>query len=275
MSSGKYTLVNGAFISTEEYRISREESDAILFTERIRAVRTAFPFFSETLERIKLELLVFNQSFAEFTDLDGKGLKRQLERTLTKNKQFMGTVLTIQFSLLNQKIHYTIQSEKLDTADYELNEKGLYIDIFDQVQKPAASLSNLSLGSAVYWSIVRNYLYGAPVDQLLLVNTEDLVIEAPQSNIYLITGDRIRGASCEQGAYLDISQPLLLELFSKLNLNYSENEGITIEDLRKADEIMIVNAIEGIRWVVGFEGKRYFNNTIRKISDSFTKGFIS
>lgn len=275
MSSGKYTLVNGTFIPTEEYRISREESDAILFTERIRAVRTAFPFFSETLERIKLELLVFNQSFAEFTDLDGKGLKRQLERTLTKNKQFMGALLTIQFRLLNQKIQYTIQSEKLDTADYELNEKGLYIDIFDQVQKPAASLSNLSLGSAVYWSIVRNYLYGAPVDQLLLVNTEDLVIEAPQSNIYLITGDRIRGASCEQGAYLDISQPLLLELFSKLNLNYSENEGITIEDLRKADEIMIVNAIEGIRWVVGFEGKRYFNNTIRKISDSFTKGFIS
>lgn len=275
MSSGKYTLVNGTFIPTEEYRISRKESDAILFTERIRAVRTAFPFFSETLDRIKLELLVFNQSFAEFTDLDGKGLKRQLERTLTKNKQFMGAILTIQFRLLNQKIQYTIQSEKLDTADYELNEKGLYIDIFDQVQKPAASLSNLSLGSAVYWSIVRNYLYGAPVDQLLLVNTEDLVIEAPQSNIYLITGDRIRGASCEQGAYLDISQPLLLELFSKLNLNYSENEGITIEDLRKADEIMIVNAIEGIRWVVGFEGKRYFNNTIRKISDSFTKGFVS
>ena len=275
MSSGKYTLVNGTFIPTEEYRISQEESDAILFTERIRAVRTAFPFFSETLERIKLELLVFNQSFAEFTDLDGKGLKRQLERTLTKNKQFMGALLTIQFRLLNQKIQYTIQSEKLDTADYELNEKGLYIDIFDQVQKPAASLSNLSLGSAVYWSIVKNYLYGAPVDQLLLVNTKDLVIEAPQSNIYLITGDRIRGASCEQGAYLDISQPLLLELFSKLNLNYSENEGITIEDLRKADEIMIVNAIEGIRWVVGFEGKRYFNNTIRKISDSFTKGFIS
>lgn len=275
MSSGKYTLVNGTFIPTEEYRISQEESDAILFTERIRAVRTAFPFFNETLERIKLELLVFNQSFAEFTDLDGKGLKRQLERTLTKNKQFMGALLTIQFRLLNQKIQYTIQSEKLDTPDYELNEKGLYIDIFDQVQKPVASLSNLSLGSAVYWSIVKNYLYGAPVDQLLLVNTEDLVIEAPQSNIYLITGDRIRGASCEQGAYLDISQPLLLELFSKLNLNYSENEGITIEDLRKADEIMIVNTIEGIRWVVGFEGKRYFNNTIRKISDSFTKGFVS
>lgn len=275
MSSGKYTLVNGTFIPTEEYRISQEESDAILFTERIRAVRTAFPFFNETLERIKLELLVFNQSFAEFTDYDGKGLKRQLERTLTKNKQFMGALLTIQFRLLNQKIQYTIQSEKLDTPDYELNEKGLYIDIFDQVQKPVASLSNLSLGSAVYWSIVKNYLYGAPVDQLLLVNTEDLVIEAPQSNIYLITGDRIRGASCEQGVYLDISQPLLLELFSKLNLNYSENEGITIEDLRKADEIMIVNAIEGIRWVVGFEGKRYFNNTIRKISDSFTKGFVS
>jgi len=67
----------------------------------------------------------------------------------------------------------------------------------------------------------------------------------------------------------------LLKIFDKLNLEYSEDKGITIQDLRKADEIMIVNAIEGIKWIVGFEGKRYFNNMIRKISDRFNRSMIN
>jgi len=275
MSAGKYILVNGTFFPSDEYRISLHESDAFLFAEKIRAVRTAFPFFSETLERIKLELLLFNQSFPEFTEKNGQGLKRQLERTLTKNKQFLGARLTIRFRFYDQKIHYTIESEKLENADYELNEKGLYIDIIDKIQKPASSLSHLAIGSEIYWDIANNHLQNTSVDQLFLVNSDDYIIEAPESNIYLITGNQISGASCDHGSFLDISQPHLLKIFDKLNLEYSEDKGITIQNLRKADEIMIVNAIEGIKWIVGFEGKRYFNNTIRKISDRFNRNKIN
>jgi branched-subunit amino acid aminotransferase/4-amino-4-deoxychorismate lyase len=275
MSKGKYILANGTFIPSDEYQISLEESDALLFSERIRAVRTNFPFFAETVEIIKLKLLLFNQSFPEFTDKGGLGLKRQLERTLTKNKLFMGAVLKVSFSFLNEKIQYRIESEKFNPADFELNEKGLFIEVFDIIKKPSSSLSNLSLGSEIYWNIARNHMRSTMIDQLLLVNTEDHIIEALESNIYLINGAQIRGASCECGAFLDISQPLLLDIFSKLHLEYSENEAITIEDIRLAEEIMIVNAVEGIKWIVGFEGKRYFNHTIRKISDIFGRSLFS
>jgi len=275
MSKGKYILANGTFIPSDEYRISLQESGALLFSEKIRAVRTNFPFFAETLEIIKLKLFLFNQSFPEFTDKGGTGLKRQLERTLTKNKLFLGAVFSVSFYSLNEKIQYSIESEKFEPTDFELNEKGLFVDIFDKIKKPSSSISNLTLGSEIYWNIARNHLKSTTVDQLLLVNTEDHITEALESNLYLISGEHIRGASCEHGAFLDISQPVLFDIFSKLHLRYSDNEAITIQDVRSAEEIMVVNAVEGIRWIVGFEGKRFFNQTIRRISDIFGRSLIS
>ena len=275
MSKGKYILVNGSFIPTDEYRISLPESEAFHFSEKIRAVRSAFPFFRETLEMIKLKLLIFSQSFPEFTNHDGSELKRQLERTLTKNKHFLGAVLILTFRFTDQKVHYTIQSERLNNNGFDLNEKGLYVDLFNKIQKPASSLSKLSLGSDIYWEIAKNHPESSVVDQLLIVNTDNQIIEVPESNIYLIKGKTIRGASSDHGAYYDITRPLMLDIFGRLDLEFADYEGITSKDIREAEEILIVNAIDGVRWIVGFEGKRFFNHTIRKISELFNQSKFS
>lgn len=275
MSKGKYILVNGTFVPTEEYQISLGESEALHFSEKFRAIRTSFPFFSETLELIKLKLNLYNQWFTEFTDNDGAGLKRQLERTLTKNKHFLGAVLTLTFRFTGQNITFTIQSEKVEPVGYELNEKGLYVEIFGQLRKSVSTLSNLSLGSEIYWEIAARYLKESSVDEFILVNSSDQIIETPESNIYLIKGKTVKGASSQQGAYWDITLPLMLNIFSKLNLEYTDDKGITREDFRDSEEILVVNSIKGIRWIVGYEEKRYFNNTIRKISELFNQQMIS
>lgn len=275
MSKGKYILVNGSFVPTDEYQISLIESEAIHFSEKFRAIRTSFPFFNETLELIKRKLSLYNQSFAEFTDNDGAGLKRQLERTLTKNKHFLGAILILTIRFTGQKVYFTIQSETTDSIGYELNEKGLYVEIFDQIRKSTSTLSNLSLGSEIYWDLATSYLKESSVDEFLLVNSSDQIIETPESNIYLIKGKSVRGASSEQGAYQDITKPLMLDIFSRLNLEYNDDKGITNADLREAEELLIVNSTKGIRWVIGFEGRRYFNNTIRKINELFNQQILS
>lgn len=275
MSKGKYILVNGSFVPTEEYKISLAESEAFHFSEKFRAIRTSFPFFNETLELIRLKLLYYNQLFPEFTSDNGSELKRQLERVLTKNKHFLGTIVTLTFRFVGKKVHYTIQSEKTEPIGYDLNEKGLYIEIIRPIQKSTSSLSSLSLGSEIYWNIAASHLKESAADELLIVNTSDGITEAPESNIYLVKGKTVRGASSERGAYEDITKPLMLNLFGKLKLDYSENEEITDVDLREAEELMIVNSTKGIRWVIGFEGKRYFNKTIRKINELFNQQILS
>jgi len=275
MNKGKYILVNGSFVPTEEYQISLAESEALHFSEKFRAIRSSLPFFSETLEVIKHKLLLYNQSFPEFAENDGSALKRQLERTLTKNKHFLGAILTLTFRFSGQKIYYTIQSKKVDQIGYELNEKGLYVEIFEPIKKSTSSFSNLSLGSAIFWNIAKSHLKESTADELLLVNTSKHIIEAPESNIYLIKGKTVRGASPEQGAYQDVTKSLMLDIFRRLNFEYTDRKGITNSDLHESEELLIVNSIKGIQWIIGFEDKRYFNNTLRKISDLFNQLIFS
>jgi len=275
MNKGKYILVNGTFVPTEEYQISLADSEALHFSEKFRAIRTSFPFFSETLEVIRLKLLYYNQTFSEFTTDNGSGLKRQLERVLTKNKHFLGAIVTLTFRFIGNKVQYTLQSGKIETTGYELNEKGLYIGIIRPIQKSTSSISSLSLGSEIYWNIAASHLKESTADELLIVNTSDGIIEAPESNVYLIKGKTVRGASSERGAYVDITKPLILDLFDRLKLDYAEDEEITELNLREAEELLIVNSLKGIRWAIGFEDKRYFNNTIRKINELFNKQISS
>jgi len=274
MNSGKYILVNGAFVLADEYRISLQESEAFLFSEKIRAVRTSFPFFTETLELIKHKLDIFNRSFPEFTDREGAGLKRQLERTLTKNKFFLGAAFVITFRYLEDKVQYSIQAAKLDYADYELNEKGLFVGLSDAIRKPFSAISHLSLGSEIYWDIALNSLDYEVCDQPLIVNQNGWVIEAPESNIYLIKGKKVRGAADTHGAFVDITRLAMLDIFRKLDMVYTETEGITTDDMYLAEEVLLVNSVDGIRWVAGFEGKRYFKHAIRKMNELFNAGLV-
>lgn len=275
MNEGNFIQVNGSFLPAAEYRISLQESEGFLFSEKIRSVRTTFPFFRESLEMIKLKLLIFNQSFPDLMEREGAELKRQMERTLTKNKQFLGSVLSIRFWVSGLQINYSLQSTKLENTGFELNNNGLYISVFQNVRKSISSLSNSSTESELYWKIADNHLKTTTFNQFLLLNTDDQIIEAIGSNVYLIKSGLVKGASIHHGAYADITKPLMLNIFNKLQLSYTENFGITEQDLMESDEIFLVNAIDGIRWVVGFEGKRYFNHTIRKINDLFFRSLTS
>jgi len=274
MSKGKFILVNGSFIPSEDYRISIEESQSAHFSEHFRSVKTSFPFFNETLELIKLKLLLFNAAFPEFTEDEGASLKRQMERTLTKNKHFLGAKITLTFWFADKKVTYTIQSETVEPASYQLNEKGLFAEVFDKIQKPASSLSTLSLGSTAYWEIAERYQAESSADQFIIIGNSDSILETPGANIYLVWGKIVKGASADDGAYLDVTQSLMLHIFSQLGLEYSEEE-ITPDELKTAEEVFSVNAIQGIRWIIGIGEKRYFNNTTRRISELFNKLKIS
>lgn len=274
MKEGAYILVNGQFSPFASYKITLEQADGLLFSEKIRSIRTSFPFFRESVEMIKMKLMLFNQPCHELIDKEGAELKRQMERTLTRNKHFLGAILTVRFWISEGQVQYSIHSTKTDHSGYELNEKGIYISVSREIRKPVYALSSNILGSEMYWKIARFNLKEES-GEIILINNKNFITEAPQSNIYLIKDGMVKGAPIKHGAYTDISKLLMLNIFANLGIPYSESEGLTEQDLREADEIFLVNALAGIRWVIGFEGKRYFNQTIRKIYNAFVSTFIN
>ena len=47
----------------------------------------------------------------------------------------MGAIVTVTFRFIGQNGYYSIHSEKTGPVGYELNEKGLYVEIFNPIQK--------------------------------------------------------------------------------------------------------------------------------------------
>ncbi len=274
MILGNYTLVNGSFILSEEFTYKATETKNLMISEKIRVIRSKMPFFNETLELLKIKLSLFDKSFSEFTENEGKEMKRQIERTLNKNKHFLGAIVTVSLSFPEGKSSYLIQSERCTETDYEMNEKGLFVSVFDKIQKPVSPISSLSLGSELYWEIAKANNKENPNDRFLIQNTQNQIIEIPESNIYIVTNNFVTGINTSRGAYLDVTRLLMLEIFRKLKLKYSEVDGIETSDILNAEEFFFVNSIEGIRWIIGFEGKRFYNNTVRKISEAFNQVLI-
>lgn len=271
MNNGAYILVNGTFTASADFSWSPVSVENYLFSERIRSVRSVLPLFTETLGSIKLQLKLFNQPFPEFTENEGAELKRQLERTLTKNKFFLGAVLTIRFWFADQKVQYAISCQKHEKANFELNSNGLYVSLFHEMKKTSGLLSNLAVGSELIWKIAELHRDKSNADQLLILNNEDQIIEAIGANVYLIKGNEVLGVAVKSGAYIDLTRQRLLNIFHQLGITYNENKPMTEEDIRDADEIFIANSVEGIQWVIGYMGKRYFNTTTRKINNQFIK----
>ena len=57
----------------------------------------------------------------------------------------------------------------------------------------------------------------------------------------------------------------MLQFAKEKNIPLSETAGASKEDLLSADEIFLTNAVNGVRWVVALEEKRYYNRLPKEI----------
>lgn len=262
-----FSLKNDQLFVSEEKLFNCNDLSNFLFSEKIRAVRNAFPFFSETLQIILLKCRLFNLPTPELLRNNGQGLKRQMERLLVKNKLYKSPLLTIHFFRNNTNTDLYITVAPNDDSDLTLNTRGLLTDLFDKTDKSVSSLSSLSTGSQSLWDIANAHLRNTEADAFLLINSKGKIIESTGSMLLLIQGNRLCTADIDSSAYIDAAAPFIPAIAKQTNLLFEQKDGFTLEDLYNADELALFDAKYGVRWIVGFREKRYYNSKIRLLSD--------
>ncbi|MGQ7868433.1 aminotransferase class IV [Sunxiuqinia sp. sy24] len=272
--SSQFVLIDNQFSLVSEQQLTLNMLENRLFTEHIRAIRNHLPFWTKQLELILLKFKLLNQPLPEILKEDGKELKRQLERTLVKNKLFRSALIHIYFFRKNKSISYLIRTEPSNKQDENLNSSGLKIELYDKIRKSHSILSVLDLGSAPFWEIVRAERSNSGIDELLLLNAEDSILEAPGKNIYALIGNTLLTPAPKSGAYLDPSQQLLPFICDKLGLELLSIERMKKEILFQAEELFLVSTIQGVEWIKAFRHKRYFNKATKQIHQEFNKQLL-
>jgi len=199
---------------------------------------------------------------------------RQKTAELLKKNRFNGNVrfrLTVYrdgeglYTPQSNKVGYLLEGIQLDQSIYELNQKGLIIDVYDELTKPINKLSNYKTSNALLYVMAGLYQKQHRLDEAILLNQQGFLCESTSSNLFVVYQKQIYTPALSEGCVAGVMRSIVLQLAKTHNFPLIEAQ-INPEILNEAEEVFVTNASTGIRWVMGYGRKRYFNEVAKMLS---------
>jgi len=164
------------------------------------------------------------------------------------------------------EVEYLIEVYPLDSNAYELNPKGVELDIYLEHRKPRMKLSNYKTKNALIYVLAAIAAKEKGLDDYLITNEQGGILESTAANLFVVSNGVLYTPGLEEGCLAGTMRMQIINLALRNNMKVYECN-ILPQNLLVADEIFLTNAIQGIVWVSGYRTKRYFNNTARKLME--------
>jgi branched-subunit amino acid aminotransferase/4-amino-4-deoxychorismate lyase len=168
------------------------------------------------------------------------------------------------------KMGYAIEVTKIAESEYTSNNRGLIVDIFDEVPKPINILSNLKTNNSLVYVLAGVFKDQHSLDEVLILNQNGFLCEAMSSNIFVVYNSEIYTPALTEGCIAGVMRHVVMKLAKENNLNIIEAQ-INPAVLDQAEEVFVTNAAKGVQWVMGYNNKRYFNEMSRLLLDKLNK----
>lgn len=159
---------------------------------------------------------------------------------------------------LNNMGEYVIEAEELENEKYTLNKTGLNVGVYPEFTKACNALGGLKSSSALLYVMASIYAQENNRDDVVILNETGHVAEVTSSNIFMVAGKKLYTPDLDQACVDGVMRKVLLDISQKYGYKVIEC-AILPDDLLKADEVFITNAIRGIQWVKGIKNKRYYH----------------
>ncbi|RXQ96818.1 aminotransferase IV [Ancylomarina salipaludis] len=244
--------------------------------ETIHCNGTQIQFFEEHMERLQLGMSHLRM---EIPDNFSHTIETNIKNLITKNKSFLGTRIRLSvfrnsgglYTPQTNRISFLIESSKLDSPNYYLNKKGLKIGLFDSYKKASNSLSGFKTGNSLPFILAGLHKTEMKWDDCLLLNERQNLVESVSSNLFIVKDGILYTPSLESGAINGIMREQIIQIALNLGITVYDDCIMKPEQLMDADEIFLTNAIVGIRWVVAYEERRYFNRSAKVLIEELNK----
>ncbi len=153
-------------------------------------------------------------------------------------------------------VDFLITTEAWAQDSFDLNSKGLEIELFKDYYKQSGLLGNIKTTSAQLYTIASIFAEENNYDDVLLLNEKKEVIESTKANLFMLKGVELYTAPLDSGCLKGVMRKRIIELAPKLDLQVKE-EAFSPFALQKADEVWLSNAMHGIQWVEKYRKKTY------------------
>jgi len=166
----------------------------------------------------------------------------------------------------SNEVEFYIEVYPTEINKFELNQKGVELDIFIEHKKEKSSLSNFKTKNGLIYILAAISAKEKGLDDYLITNYNGGILESTSSNLFVVSNGVLYTPGLEEGCLAGTMRMQVINLALANGIKVYECN-ILPQNLLVADEIFLTNAIKGITWVSGYRTKRYFNNTSRKLVD--------
>lgn len=160
-------------------------------------------------------------------------------------------------------IGYNISTKNLNNDFYELNDEEYVVDLYKDHYISPSLISTVKSNNRLLNVIGGIYAKENGLNNCLLINTNKNVVEALNSNLFVVKGNVIKVAPLSDGCIKGVMRKQIIEIVKLIPEFVLEESSISPFELQKADELFLTNVIFGIQPVSAYRKKRY-NNTVAK-----------
>jgi len=164
----------------------------------------------------------------------------------------------------SNEVDYVIEFVPDESTGFVLNERGLEIDIYSEMKKPINKLSSLKTKNGLLYVLASITAKEKELDDMLLVNDKGNIIEGTSSNLVIVSNGVLYTPGLDDGILAGTMRMMVINLALKNGIKVYECS-LMPQNLLAADEILLVNAINGVKWVGGYRTKRYRNEMAKRL----------
>lgn len=238
------------------------------FFETIRVVNKKICFVDAHMQRIKRAILLMGYEYPVI--LKDEFLSDEISKLLEKNNINGDARVRVTFfrkeggyyTPLTNDASLLIEADSLSEDGYQLNIKGLIVDIFSDYKKPKNALSSIKTANSLIHVLAGVYKIKKQLDDCIIANDTGNIIEAINSNIFAVKNGVLYTPPIEEGCVNGIMREQILRIAKQNRISVYEVE-LKMNTLLNSDEVFFTNAIQGVQWVGGYKAKRYYNTTAK------------
>jgi|TARA_B110000977_G_scaffold3501_1_gene4844 branched-subunit amino acid aminotransferase/4-amino-4-deoxychorismate lyase len=159
---------------------------------------------------------------------------------------------------------FIIEAEPFPNNDFILNPEGIDIDVYRDMMKPNNKFSSFKTTNAFFYV---NAIIDAKQKGLgdnLLINESNNIIESTNSNFFIVSNGVLYTPPLASGCVGGTMRMKIINLALENGIKIYESP-IIAGHLLSCDEIILTNAIQGVKWVRSYKTKRFFHKTSDKL----------
>lgn len=155
------------------------------------------------------------------------------------------------------EVSFLISSKALQNDFYELNDNEYRVDLYKDHYISPSLLSTIKSNNRLINVIGGIYANENGLQNCLLLNTDKYVVEALNSNIFLVKGQIVKTPPLTDGCIKGVMRKQIIEIIKLMPEYTIEEASISPFELQKADELFLTNIISGIQPITNYRKKQF------------------